>query len=63
MGNLGASELLFVLLFGLVPAAVGVWVLLWARQVLLDLRASIAAVHARLDELDAAIRTITRGGA
>lgn len=61
MGNLGFMELLFVLAFGLVPAAIGIWLLFWARRVLLGLRAELTAVRTGLANLEAAVRRLDRG--
>lgn len=55
-GNLGFTEFMFILLFGGIPAAVGVWLILWARGVLLRIRDDVASLHARLEAVERAQR-------
>lgn len=54
MGNLGFLDFVFILLFGMIPGAVGVWLILWARCVLLQIRHDVAALDARLAAVERA---------
>ena len=52
MGNIGFSELLLIVGLGIVPAAVGVGLVVWGVRTLAEIRREVAALRKRMDALD-----------
>ncbi len=52
MENLGRGELTFILLFGLVPAAVGITLVVRGARLLGEIRRELHRLHERLDRME-----------